>query len=87
VEAATRAVYEAVTGKSSEALPAGASLDSVLQILNTNLKEGGAQQLLNKVKQAIVDQGLSNVFDAALVDATSITGMSCQNVECANRLP
>jgi Neuraminidase (sialidase) len=67
-------VYQAVTGNPSESLPAGASLDTVLQILNNNLKGGDAQQLLDKVKEAIVEQGLANVFDATLVNATSITG-------------
>jgi hypothetical protein len=88
VQAATLAVYQAVTGNPSELLPAGASLDTVLQILNNDFKGGDAQQLLDKVKTVIVEQGLTNVFDATLVNATSITGAKRKHADtmCVNIL-
>jgi hypothetical protein len=78
IEEATRAVYQAVTGNPAESLPAGASLDTVLQIMNTDLKQGDAQELLKKVQDAIVQQNLTSVFDATLTNTTAITGGQCQ---------
>jgi hypothetical protein len=74
VEAATRALNVAVTGNPSATLPAGASLDTVLQILNKDLQQGGAERLLADVQKAIVNQGLTNVFNATLTNATQIAG-------------
>ncbi|KAF6256396.1 hypothetical protein COO60DRAFT_1657879 [Scenedesmus sp. NREL 46B-D3] len=75
VEAAARAVYEAVTGNPSESLPEGASLDTVLQILNQDLVQGDAQRLLERVQEAIVQQNLTSLFDATLTNATAISGV------------
>lgn len=84
VDAATRAVYEAVTGNPSESLPAGASLDTVLQILNKDLTTtGGAQQLVQKVQEAIQQQNLTSVFDATVTNTTTITGGS-QALKCTS---
>lgn len=74
VEAAARAVYEAVTGNPSESLPEGASLDTVLQILNQDLVQGDAQRLLERVQEAIVQQNLTSLFNATLTNATAISG-------------
>ncbi|KAF6256411.1 hypothetical protein COO60DRAFT_1640756 [Scenedesmus sp. NREL 46B-D3] len=75
VEAAARAVYEAVTGNPSESLPEGASLDTVLQILNQDLVQGDAQRLLERVQEAIVQQNLTSLFNATLTNATAISGV------------
>eukprot|EP00883_Tetradesmus_obliquus_P004752 jgi/Sobl393_1/15128/SZX67957.1 len=76
IEAATRAVYQAVTGNPAESLPAGASLDTVLAIMNKDLSSGDAQQLVQKVQEAIAQQGLSAVFDVTVTNTTAITGGS-----------
>jgi hypothetical protein len=77
VEAATRALYTAITGEPSATLPAGASLDTVLQLLNKKLEEGDAQQLLEDVQKAIVQSNLTSIFDASLTNATQIAGAGC----------
>ncbi|WIA29780.1 hypothetical protein OEZ86_012254 [Tetradesmus obliquus] len=74
IEAATRAVYQAVTGNPAESLPAGASLDTVLAIMNKDLASGDAQQLVQKVQQAIAQQNLTAVFDVTVTNTTAITG-------------
>uniref|UniRef100_A0A383V5R8 Uncharacterized protein n=1 Tax=Tetradesmus obliquus TaxID=3088 RepID=A0A383V5R8_TETOB len=83
VDAASRALYAAITGKPSSSLPAGASLDTVLQMLNTDLKDGGAADLLVKVQTAIVAANLTAVFDATLTNATQVAGTQ-QAITCPN---
>ncbi|WIA09691.1 hypothetical protein OEZ85_009076 [Tetradesmus obliquus] len=84
VDAASRALYAAVTGKPSSSLPAGASLDTVLQMLNTDLKGGSAADLLVKVQTAIVAANLTTVFDATLTNATQVAGTQ-QAITCPNK--
>jgi hypothetical protein len=82
VEAATRALYTAITGEPSATLPAGASLDTVLQLLNKKLEEGDAQQLLEDVQKAIVQSNLTSIFDASLTSATQIAGAGVAELLC-----
>ncbi|WIA09690.1 hypothetical protein OEZ85_009075 [Tetradesmus obliquus] len=84
VDAASRALYAAVTGKPSSSLPAGASLDTVLQMLNTDLQGGSAADLLVKVQKAIVAANLTTVFDATLTNATQVAGTQ-QAITCPNK--
>ncbi|WIA29771.1 hypothetical protein OEZ86_012245 [Tetradesmus obliquus] len=83
VETATRALYAAITNQPSASLPAGASLDTVLQLLNKNLLEGGADTLLADVQRAIVDSNLATVFNASLTNVTEIAG-AAQAITCPN---
>ncbi|WIA09708.1 hypothetical protein OEZ85_009092 [Tetradesmus obliquus] len=83
VDAASRALYAAITGKPSSSLPAGASLDTVLQMLNKDLADGSAAALLVDVQKAIVAANLTAVFDASLTNATQIAGTQ-QAITCPN---
>lgn len=88
VETATRALYAAITNQPSASLPAGASLDTVLQLLNKNLLEGGADTLLADVQRAIVDSNLATVFNASLTNVTEIAGVVVRlSVVCKHYAP
>ncbi|WIA29773.1 hypothetical protein OEZ86_012247 [Tetradesmus obliquus] len=58
-------------------MPAGASLDTVLQMLNMDLKDGSAAALLVDVQKAVAAANLTAVLDASFTNATQIAAVWC----------